>query len=244
MRTLDRFEAQGLGATGTAREAAEDGPQFYTIEHGDYVTRVAHLSYTYGLNGLPMPEGRPFAVNLIDTAQMVADATAARKEADLVVVSVHAGQEYQLAPTTEQVAVSTALAESGQVDLYVGHHAHIPQAITKLDGGPDDTGMWTVYGLGNMLSNQSSECCVAATSNGLMMLAEVTSEVDSTTHVTGLSWRALTVDRKAGHKLYDLSALAAQGEAHGKLSAAEIKARYDRVVAAVGTEAPRRPRCP
>lgn len=238
VRTIDRFDELDMGFVGTARTKEEATPQFFTVTHGDYETVVAQLSYTYGLNGLPMPEGKPFAVNLIDSEKIIAEATEARKIADLVVVSVHAGNEYQSTPNEQQFTLTQELADSAEIDLYIGHHAHVPQPIVKLKGGPRGEGMWTAYGLGNMISNQSSVCCVASTSNGLMMFAQFERDNDEPARVSSVSWRALTVDRAAGHRLYDLTEVASLKSAYGQLSAAEIAARYDRVVSAVGDEAP------
>lgn len=240
-RTIDVLEEQGLGFAGTARTEQEDGPQFYVVTHGEYDTVVAHLSYTQWLNGLPVPAGKPFSVNLTDAQQIIQDASQARELADIVVVSVHDGIEYQTQPSQSQLDLAQALADSGQVDLYVGHHAHVPQPIKKLDGGPADLGMWTAYGLGNMISNQSAAtCCGAQTSNGLMMFAQVTRDADAPARVTGVTWRALTVDRTAGHRLEDLSAMAKAGAAHGNLSAQQIADRFALVAAAVGDQAPER----
>lgn len=237
--TIDRLESLGMGFTGTARTQEEATAQLYRVDHDDYQTVVAHLSYTEFLNGLPKPKDAPFAVNIMDAEVIIADATAAREVADLVVVSIHDGTEYQTAPNQSQLDIAAALADSGVVDLYIGHHAHVPQPIELLPGGPRQEGMWTAYGLGNMLSNQSKEsCCVAQTSNGLMMLTQVERNGDEPARVTGVSWRALTVDRHAGHRLYDLTELAAAGQGMGKLSAAEVAARHDLVVAAVGDQAP------
>lgn len=237
--TIDRLESLGMGFSGTARTQAETGPQLYSVKHGEYETVIAHLAYTQWLNGLSLPADAPFAANLTDPESIIADATAAHLVADLVVVSIHDGTEYRTAPNESQVALAQALASSGAVDLYIGHHAHVPQPIELLEGGPRGEGMWTAYGLGNMLSNQSKEsCCVPQTSNGLMMLAEVERDGATPARVTGVTWRALTVDRGAKHQLYDLSALAQTNEGAGSLSAAQVQARFKLVQEAVGAQSP------
>ena len=56
VRTLDTLDAGGLGHTGTYRTAeAAQIPHLMTIDG----VRVAHLSWTYGLNGIPEPDGQP-----------------------------------------------------------------------------------------------------------------------------------------------------------------------------------------
>lgn len=171
--TLDAFDAAGLGHVGTARSAVEAGePQLYVLEREDRTLTVAHLSVTYGLNGLVLPADAPWAVTMLDPEATIQRATAARAAgADLVVVSVHDGTEYRTEPTQSQRAVTQALAASGVVDLVLGHHAHVPQPIEHLAGGPEGSGMWVAFGLGNLVSNQSADCCSVASTNGLMVTA-------------------------------------------------------------------------
>lgn len=239
--TLAAFDAAGLGHAGTARSQAEsDAPQLYRLEREGRTLTLAHLSMAYGLNGFALPADKPWAVDLVDVERTIARATAARAAgADLVVVSLHDGTEYRADPTENQLAVTTALAASGVVDLVLGHHAHVPQPVARLDGGPDGTGMWVAYGLGNMVSNQSSECCVAASSNGLLLTATITAEPDLPARVTGVEWTGITVDRAAGHRVRALPDAVADPGA-GTLSPEELTARAQRVVDVVGTAAPER----
>src|SRR4029078_2816925 len=137
---------------------------------------VAHGAATYGTNGMPVAADKPWSVNLIDVPAMAAQASAARAAgADLVIASVHCCVEYQTAPTPEQAAIDQQIAHSGQFDLLIGHHAHVPQPVVHLTGGPRGEGMWVAYGLGNYLSNQDGECCKKDTASGLLLTAHVSS---------------------------------------------------------------------
>ncbi|GII99419.1 poly-gamma-glutamate synthesis protein (capsule biosynthesis protein) [Sediminihabitans luteus] len=237
--TLDTFDAAGLGHTGTARTAAEAAlPQLYRLERAGRTLTVAHISAAYGTNGLPVPAEQPWSVNLIDTAAIVQQATAARAAgADLVVVSLHAGVEYTTTLTDQQVQVTHDLAASGAVDLVIGHHAHVPQAIERLDGGPDGAGLWVAYGLGNYVSNQDASCCSPATSNGILMTATVVQEPGAPAHVTGVEWSATTVDTADHHHVHVLEDVAG---GVGTLSAATVADRLAAVRSVVGTDAPER----
>lgn len=243
--TLDAFDGAGLGHVGTARTEREaQEPQLYTLERAGQAITVAQLSATYGTNGLPVPSDAPWSVQLIDADEIVAQAVAAREAgADLVVVSMHAGTEYRTDPTPEQVALATALAASGEIDLYIGHHAHVPQPIELLPGGREGQGMWVAYGLGNMISNQDTACCVAATASGLLVTATVVKPADGPARVSGVEWTALGVDRVGGHRVHLLHA-AAYGTNPGTLSSAQWQDRYDALRAAVGTQAPERVAAP
>lgn len=131
--------------------------------------RIAHLSYTYGLNGFRLPADEPWLVNLIDAEEIRADAGLARERgADIVVVSLHWGSEYVTEPTAAQVELIDELLPEPAIDLVVGHHAHVVQPVDRRSGVP------IVYGLGNFLSNQSAACCPAATQDGVIMLVTLT----------------------------------------------------------------------
>jgi poly-gamma-glutamate synthesis protein (capsule biosynthesis protein) len=109
---------------------------------------VGHLSYTYGLNGMPLPE--PWMANLIDVDRILADAAAVRaRGAEVVLVSMHWGNEYQHEPTQVQVEQATALLNSPDIDAIIGDHVHVVQPIDTINAKP------VIYGLGNSLSNQT-----------------------------------------------------------------------------------------
>lgn len=245
--TLDALDSAGMGHVGTARSEREsDQPQLYRLERAGQTITVAHLSATYGTNGMPVPEGKPWSVNLIDVPALVEQARQAREAgADLVVASVHCCVEYRTEPTAEQAQMDQQLADSGQIDLVIGHHAHVPQPVARLEGGPGGAGMWVAYGLGNFLSNQDSDCCSPKTDSGLLLTAHVTSpgafaaegREAGPARVTGVEWTPITVDRVGGHRVYALPEIA---EGAGRLSATAVRQRTQRVVAAAGTAAPER----
>lgn len=147
--TLGTFDALGLGHVGTARSPEEDvAPRLYRL---DGVT-VAHLSYAYGFNGYEPPADAPWVVDRIDPAVVARDAAAARAAgAQLVVVSLHWGSEYQHEPDAYQRDTAAAVTAIPDVDLVVGHHAHVVQPVEQVGG------RWVVFGLGNQLSNQDED---------------------------------------------------------------------------------------
>jgi hypothetical protein len=144
--TLDTFDRVGIRHVGSARSAAEAAKfTIYTVRG----VHIGHLAYAYGLNGIPAPT--PWAVNLIDPAGSRADAAAIRAAgAQFVVVSLHFGTEKDQTPTPYQRDVVDAVLRSPDVDLIIGHHAHVVQPIQRR---PD--GRWVVFGLGNLLAQQA-----------------------------------------------------------------------------------------
>lgn len=149
-RTLDALDEAGVRHAGTARSAAEAARPAELRAGG---ARVAHLAYTYGTNGIPLPEGRPWAVRLLEPERVIADARAARRAgADVVLVSVHWGTEWQQAPDAAQLRIAgelTAARTGGRkdIDLVVGTHNHVPQPYEKVNG------TWVVYGLGDQVAS-------------------------------------------------------------------------------------------
>ncbi|MCI3278016.1 CapA family protein [Streptomyces cylindrosporus] len=150
-RTLDALDRAGVRHAGSARTEAE--ARTVTILRAG-AAKVAHLAYTYDTNGFPLPQGEPWAVNLIDQNRVVADARAARQAgADVVVVSLHWGTEWQDAPDEMQLTLARALTASRtngrpDIDLVLGTHAHIPQAYEKVNG------TWVVYGMGDQIAGE------------------------------------------------------------------------------------------
>jgi len=147
VETLDVLERAGLHFSGSARNPQEKLDQIWLDLGG---IRVAHLSYTYGFNGFRLPSDSPWMSNLIDADRIVADAGAARQGgAEYVIVSLHWGNEYIHAPSSYQTSIGSKVLASPEVDLIIGHHAHVVQPIAT------EGDEWLVYGLGNLLSNMS-----------------------------------------------------------------------------------------
>lgn len=241
--TIDELDAHGMGFAGTARSEEEAAAvQFYHVREGKRVIRVANISWAYGLNGLPIPAEAPWSVNIFDAdaedaSPIIAAAQQARDQgADVVIASVHCCVEYRTAPTPAQRSIVEQIAASGLVDLYVGHHAHVPQPIELVAGGPNGDGMWAAFGLGNFLSNQDTQCCVAETNSGALLTATISADPDGRVTVAP-EWTAFTVDRLGKHTMYLLRDIP---DGAGRLSAGEVAARLNRVASAVGSAAPER----
>ncbi|MEE8601290.1 CapA family protein [Euzebya tangerina] len=144
--TLDALDAAGVEHRGMARSFFE-ALQIRLTEVND--VDVGLLSATYGLNGLPVPGGNAWSVQLIEPERLLDQARRLRLGgADVVVLSLHWGAEYQHTPTEEQRAIATQLLTDGAIDAIIGHHAHVIQPVEWIEGRP------VVYGLGNFLSAQ------------------------------------------------------------------------------------------
>ena len=151
VRTLDTLDAGGVGHTGTFR-TQQDSQTPHLVNVNE--VRMAHLAWTYGLNGIPEPAGQPWAVNDFDPSGpqiegILAEAARARAAgAEVVIASMHCCTEYQSDPSPAQVAIAAALLASPDIDLVIGHHAHVVQPFERING------KWVAYGLGNHIAEQ------------------------------------------------------------------------------------------
>lgn len=109
--------------------------------------KYALLAYTYGTNGIPVPKGKEYLVNVYTKAMLENDIRAIRKQVDLLIVSMHWGIEYEFEPSAEQKKYAKLLADLG-VDLVIGTHPHVVQPVEYIG----DTLVF--YSLGNLISAQ------------------------------------------------------------------------------------------
>jgi poly-gamma-glutamate synthesis protein (capsule biosynthesis protein) len=151
VRTLDALDAAGLAHTGTYRSQAES-EQPRIVDVGGI--RVGHVAATFSLNGVAVPASAPYAVDTFDVPDVsgvLAGAARARAAgAEVVVVSIHCCAEYDHEPTAAQEQAVAALLASPDVDLVLGHHAHVVQPFAQVQG------KWAAYGLGNALAQHAT----------------------------------------------------------------------------------------
>ena len=116
--------------------------------------RIAILNYTYGTNGIPLPDDMPYIVNLLDEEKIRLDIRKAEEIADFTIVCPHWGTEYNMGISSEQRQWTRIFLEEG-VDLVMGAHPHV---IEPVEWVTDDNGhkMLVYYSLGNFVNGTSS----------------------------------------------------------------------------------------
>ena len=122
------------------------------------------LAYTYGTNGISVPSGKEYLVNLYSDEKAKNDIEKVRDKVDLLIVSMHWGTEYRSEPTEEQKRQANYLSSLG-VDIIIGTHPHVIEPITYIN----DT--LVIYSLGNFISAQS-------TNNDYNTMVELMTSVD------------------------------------------------------------------
>ncbi len=115
--------------------------------------RLAILNYTYGTNGISVPNDMPYLVNYMDEEKIIADIKQAEEQADFTVVCPHWGNEYHLGISGEQQYWTKLFLENG-VDLVIGTHPHVIEPVEWIE---DDEGnkMLVYYSIGNFVNGTS-----------------------------------------------------------------------------------------
>ena len=143
------------------------------------------LNYTYGTNGMPVPND--YLVNVWPTdidninnpekdtkyqaykTKVKEDIEKVRDKVDLLIVAMHWGVEYTHNPTEYEKDMASYLSSLG-VDLIIGTHPHVIQPVTWIDN------TLVIYSLGNFLSAQyqnQSTCTYYKCTTGLMTSLKV-----------------------------------------------------------------------
>lgn len=117
--------------------------------------RFAILNYTYGTNGIPIPESSPWCVNMIDKEKITADVNAAKQNADVIIVFPHWGTENSTSVSDYQREYVQLFSDLG-VDIVIGTHPHVLQPVEWVENETTGKKMLVYYSLGNFISHQTS----------------------------------------------------------------------------------------
>jgi len=94
-----------------------------------------------------------------DFEKIKKDIENAKSQVDILIVSLHSGEEYSNEPTLFQIEFSKMAIDAG-ADLIVGHHPHLiqrnekyPEKKSEISNGASKNG-WIFYSLGNFIFDQ------------------------------------------------------------------------------------------
>ncbi|OCQ98004.1 capsular biosynthesis protein [Oscillatoriales cyanobacterium USR001] len=154
IRTIKNLRDRQLASTGTATSTSEAN-KILLVEKNHIL--MAILAYSYGTNGIPIPQGKNYLVSLINREKIVKDIAKAReKGADIVTVCLHFGEEYQRQPNAEQKKLVDTLVKAG-ADIILGSHPHVVQPYQvfelKRENGRRKKAV-VIYSMGNFISGQ------------------------------------------------------------------------------------------
>jgi len=109
--------------------------------------RYALLSYTDYTNDIPVPEEKEYLVNVYNEEQVKKDIDAVRNQTDVILVSMHFGEEYSFEVTERQRQIAGFLSSQG-VSIVIGHHPHVVEPVEMIGN------TLVIYSLGNFISAQ------------------------------------------------------------------------------------------
>ena len=151
--SMDFWESHGMRYLGIFRSEEKRKTSHQIMEKNGI--KVGFLAYSYSLNGFPLPPDKPWLVGLIDKDVMAREIDELRPLCDVLVVSMHWGNEFQhtISPIQKELTGFLALHK---VDLILGHHPHVTQPVEVLDR-PDGKKLTVYYSLGDFLSHTQSD---------------------------------------------------------------------------------------
>ena len=156
-RSIDVLNNAGLSHLGTYKSAEEQEQILIKDVKG---VKIAFINYTYGTNGIPVPSGKEYCVNLIDK-ELIKKQISQAKEAkvNMIVACMHWGTEYRTTANSEQKELADFLFKNG-VDVIIGNHPHVLEPMEKRTVTLDDGTIkdcFVVYALGNFTADQREE---------------------------------------------------------------------------------------
>lgn len=154
LKAIENWETLGIPYTGAYK--SQEDKDTLRIFHKNGL-KVCFLSYTNSMGTKKRPNGKEYLVGAfkdmgVKWIRRLVNRIKKTKLADVVVLSIHFGKEYQMLPTASQVETVNSLADTG-VDIIIGHHPHVlqPPAFVTNSKGIES---FVAYSLGNFFSGQ------------------------------------------------------------------------------------------
>lgn len=195
---------------GIAADREDDQLQILQVKD----LKIALLAYTYGTNGLRLPKSSSGIIKYLDDDLICQELDKAIAEANIVIVSVHWGQEYQANANNEQKRLAQLMADNG-ADIIIGSHPHVLQGVEMLST-PDGRQVPVFYSLGNFISAQNRPDTMLG---GMAKVQMVYDKATGKLSLTELGIIPLVTDYSASYKniaIYPLNSYTeAQANRHG-----------------------------
>lgn len=148
MGTIAHLRRANIRACGAGRDRAEAEAPVVLSAGG---LRVAFLGFTEFMEGTRPYDHVP-TIGLARAEAIAAAVRRARSGADCVVVSLHAGEEYDAFPSPLQRSFALAAAGAG-ADLVLGHHPHVLQGLEWVPRAGRRPAL-VIHSLGNFIFDQ------------------------------------------------------------------------------------------
>ena len=137
--TLRLLDEAGICHAGAGLTADQAGPVIFELAG----VRVAFAAYVHPSTNPKADSYTDIFLNIFDPDAATREITALRLQADIVIVSIHWGNDYSYYHDEWQSAAARVLADAG-ADLIMGHHSHTLQAYEPYKSS------LIFYGLGSL----------------------------------------------------------------------------------------------
>lgn len=147
------------------------------LNFGDYKLGFCAYSYTNGL----------------DIEKLTTDiANLKTQGADFIVISMHAGNEYTVTPSSQQEKFAHAAIDAG-ANLVWGHHPHVTQPLEKYGNG------YIAYSLGNLIFDQNWS---TETTHGLVLKVNI-KQVEKTLSIRNIELKPVVIEKNFQPRFMD-----------------------------------------
>ncbi|MEW9701136.1 CapA family protein [Paenibacillus sp. SI8] len=211
LRTLRILNQKGIEHTGTSESLNKSKEYLIKSIKG---IKIGILSYTSGLNGIPIPSNKSWMVNLIQTKKMIEDIHNLKKHVDLLIVYMHFGNEYSHTPNLKQKQLVKLLFKHG-AHVILGSHPHVLQPLIV-----KGKQRLVMYSLGNFISTKLRRNI--HTQSSIILNIKVKKNAEGKIIITETKYIPTLVHRKlerGRHKTEVISVREALNEMNPKLSA-------------------------
>lgn len=202
-RTIDVLDNVGISHLGTYKTAEDQEEILIQNVKG---LNIAFINYTYGTNGIPLPSGKDYCVNLIDKDLIKKQIGQAKSQnIDIIVACMHWGTEYRTTANSEQEELADFLFENG-VDIIVGNHPHVLEPMEKRNITlPDGTEkeVFVVYALGNFTADQRDEI----TRDSAILNLNITKNLDGKISIDRVNYVPIYMYRNSNAKIHKFKIL-------------------------------------
>lgn len=258
-RTLEKIREKGLTAIGT--QLSDEEPKYAVVDINGIKVGMVCYSWAFSYNGsaVSMNGLTPIKANgtinffmnnnLPAFYEEVEGIMAAMKEAgaEVTMMQIHWGQEYQLTENTTQNKIAQQLCDIG-FDVIVGGHPHVVQPMALLQSSVDPNHKTVcIYSMGNAVSNQrtgvSDQFPPGYTEDGALFTVTFEKYSDGKVYVSGTdvvpTW--VNMHSNKGAREYNILPLTKdteqQWQASYELTDQQVKScqkSYDRTMGIVG----------
>jgi poly-gamma-glutamate capsule biosynthesis protein CapA/YwtB (metallophosphatase superfamily) len=142
--TLVRLTKAGIGFVGAGQNQTLASTPLTKEING---IKIAFLAYNENCTNLEKAGRKTPGINCLTMADLEnfkKEVAQAKKSADILIISLHYGQEFTQTLSQFQIEFSQAAIDSG-ADLVLGHHPHVVQKYEQYKNG------WIFYSLGNFV---------------------------------------------------------------------------------------------